>query len=101
MRIQFTFRNVEPSEAIKEYATDKLTKLQKLLRSPLDAEVTFSVERHLHAADVRLSAHDGESFIGREESEDMYASIDLVVAKIRTQLVRARGRRSAAKHGEE
>ena len=67
----------------------------------LDAEVTLSVERHLHGADVHLSAHDGESFVGREESEDMYASIDLVVDKIRNQLVRNRGRRSAAKHGEE
>ena len=101
MRIQFKFRNIESSDALKEYATDKLAKLQKYLKAPLDAEVTLSVERHLHGADVHLSAHDGETFVGREESEDMYASIDLVVDKIRNQLVRTRGKRSSGKHGEE
>ena len=101
MRIQFKFRNIESSEALKEYATDKLTKLQKYLRTPLDAEITLSVERHLHGADVHLSAHDGETFVGREESEDMYASIDVVVDKIRKQIVRTRGKRSAGKHGED
>jgi len=101
MRIQFTFRNLDPSDAIKAHARDKLTKLQKYLRAPLDAEVTLSVERHLHCADVHLSTHDGKSIVGRDESEDMYASIDLVVDKIRSQLVRTRGRRSSAKHGEE
>lgn len=101
MRIQFTFRNIESSDALKDYATDKLAKLQKYLKAPLDAEVTLSVERHLHGADVHLSAHDGETFVGREESEDMYASIDLVVDKIRNQLVRTRGKRSSGMHGEE
>ena len=100
MRIQFTFRNIEPSDALKDYATDKLTKLQKYLRTPLDAEVTLSVERHLHCADVHLSTHAGETFQGRDESEDMYASIDLVVDKIRKQLVRNRGRRNAGLHEE-
>jgi putative sigma-54 modulation protein len=100
MRIQFTFRNLESSDALKEYATDKLGKLQKYLRTPLDAEVTLSVERHLHCADVHLSTHSGEAFQGRDESEDMYASIDMVVDKIRKQLVRTRGRRAAGIHEE-
>jgi putative sigma-54 modulation protein len=93
MRIQFKFRNIEPSDAIKEYATDKLTKLQKYLRAPLDVEVTLSVERYLHGADVHLSAHDGESFVGREESEDMYASIDGVVEKLEKQVEKVRSKR--------
>ena len=99
MRIEFTFRNLESSEALKQYAADKLGKLQKYLRAPLDLQVTFSVERHLHCCDVNLNSH-GESYQGREESEDMYASIDVVTDKIRSQLIRSKelfeGRRRTA-----
>ncbi|MDH5671405.1 MAG: ribosome-associated translation inhibitor RaiA [Myxococcales bacterium] len=88
MRIDFNFRNLEPTEAIKAYAADKLSKLNKYVRGSVDAAVTFSVERHLHCVDVSLNV-DGERHQGREEQEDMYASIDLVVDKIQRQLNRA------------
>jgi putative sigma-54 modulation protein len=89
MRIAFTFRNQESSETIKDYASEKIGKLQKYLRAPLDAEITLSLERHLHCVDVNLTA-DGEVFMGREESEDIHASIDKVIDKIRKQVTRTK-----------
>ncbi len=89
MHIEFTFRNLESSDAIKSYAADKLGKLQKYLKAPLDAQVTFSLERHLHCVDVSFSA-GAEHHQGRAEQEDMYASIDLVVDKIHRQINRAK-----------
>jgi putative sigma-54 modulation protein len=85
MRIAFTFRNVDSSEGIKNYASEKISKLQKYLRSPLNAEVTVSLERHLHKVDINVAA-DGHRYAGHEESEDMYASIDLVMDKIDRQV---------------
>jgi len=90
VRIAFTFRNIESSEAIKNYASEKITKLQKYLRAPLDAEVTVSLERHLQCVDVSVVA-DGSRFAGKEESEDMYASIDLVMDKIDRQVRDSKG----------
>lgn len=89
MHIDFKFRNLESSDAIKGYAVDKLAKLQKYLRMPLDAQITFSIERHLQCVDVHLTA-DGETHQGRAEEPDMYASIDLVVDKIQSQLNRSK-----------
>lgn len=89
MRIVFTFRNLESSESIKNYATDKILKLQKYLRGPLDAEVTLSLERHLHCIDINLTA-DGDVYMGREESGDMYASIDKAMDRIRKQVTRSK-----------
>lgn len=85
MRIEFTFRNIDSSEGIKNYASEKISKLQKYLRAPLDAEVTVSLERHLHCIDVSVAA-DGHRYAGHEESQDMYASIDLVMDKIDRQV---------------
>ncbi|MBN1655170.1 MAG: ribosome-associated translation inhibitor RaiA [Deltaproteobacteria bacterium] len=89
MRIAFTFRNLDSSEDIKNYASEKIAKLQKYLRAPLDAEITLTLERHLHCIDINLTA-DGEVYMGREESEDMYASIDVAVDKIRKQVTRTK-----------
>ena len=89
MHIEFKFRHLESSDAIKTYAADKLTKLQKYLKAPAEAQVTFSLERHLHCVDVSLNV-DGERHQGRAEEVDMYASIDLVVDKIHRQLNRSK-----------
>ncbi len=85
MRISYTFRNMEPSEGIKNYASEKISKLQKYCRAPVHAEVTFSVERHLHRTDISVTA-DSHQYTSHEQSEDMYASIDLVTDKILRQL---------------
>ncbi len=104
MRIAFTFRNVDSSEGIKNYASEKISKLQKYLRAPLDAEVTVSLERHLHRVDINVAA-DGHRYAGHEESEDMYASIDLVMDKIdrqvrETKATITKGRRHRDSMGE-
>ncbi len=85
MEVSFTFRHVESSEGVKNYAREKIAKLQKYMRSPLTADVIFSMERHLHCVEVIVNG-DGHRFTGTHESEDMYASIDLVLDKIDRQI---------------
>jgi putative sigma-54 modulation protein len=85
MEVSFTFRHVEPSEGVKNYAREKIAKLQKYLRSPLTAEVIFSMERHLHTVELLVNG-DGHRYQGTQQSEDMYASIDLVIDKIDRQI---------------
>ena len=85
MRISYTFRNMESSEGIKSYASEKIAKIQKYMRAPLHAEVTLSTERHLHRVDITLTG-DGHRYAGHGDSENMYASIDLVIDKIDRQV---------------
>ncbi len=89
MEVTYTFRHVPSSEAVKTYAKEKLQKLQKYARSPLVADVVLSTERHLQRVEISLRSDDGRH-AGAHESEDMYASIDLVVDKIDRQLRDAR-----------
>jgi putative sigma-54 modulation protein len=90
MRIAFTFRNIDSSDSIKSYASEKLAKLQKYMRAPLDADVTLSLERHHHQVEVVLRS-DGHTHVSTQQSENMYASIDLVVDCLDQQVRRSKG----------
>jgi putative sigma-54 modulation protein len=85
MNIAITFRHLEPSEAVKQYAQEKIAKLQKFLRQPMQANVTVDMEKIEHRVEVRISS-GSEHYHGKEQSEDMYASIDNVVDKIERQI---------------
>lgn len=85
MRISFSFRNMESSDGVKSYASEKVAKIQKYMRAPIHAELTFSMERHLHRVDLTLTG-DGHQYACHGTSEDMYATIDLVLDKIDRQV---------------
>jgi putative sigma-54 modulation protein len=90
MRIAFTFRNIDSSDSLKNYASEKLSKLQKFMRAPLDLDVTYSMERHLHQVEVVLRS-DGHTYIATEQTEDMYASIDKATDCLDQQVRRSKG----------
>jgi putative sigma-54 modulation protein len=86
MNIAITFRQMEATEAMKQYATDKIAKLQKFLRAPMKTQVTLSCTQHrVHKAEVDL--HSGSLHLhAHETSEDMYATIDKVTDKLERQI---------------
>ena len=85
MNISITFRQMEATEAVKSYATDKVGKLQRLLRSPMKASVVLSTQHRTHSAEVDI--HSGaEHHHAHETSEDMYATIDKVLDKLERQI---------------
>ncbi len=81
MNITITFRHMVGTDAVKNYAHEKVAKLQKFLRQAMTAQVTLSVEGLTHVADVRLSS-GSLAFHATERGEDMYASIDMVHDKL-------------------
>lgn len=91
MQISVTFRHLEPSEALKNYVTERLRKFKRYLEGPLEAHVVLALEKFRNIADVTLYS-DGRVIKGREENSDMYAAIDLVMDKIDMQLRKQRER---------
>jgi putative sigma-54 modulation protein len=90
MNIAVTFRHIEASEPVKRYAHEKIAKLQKFLRQPIQANVTLDTQHIEHVVEVRISS-GSEHYLGREQSEDMYASIDKVVDKLERQIRSGKG----------
>jgi putative sigma-54 modulation protein len=91
MDIQVSFRHIEPTESLRIYAQEKLSKLRKYLDTPIEAHIVLEVEKFRHIADVTLNA-DGTRMTATEETGDLYSAIDQVVDKIETQLKRHRSK---------
>jgi len=91
MQVNVTFRHMDPTDALKEYAQDKLERLEKYIEGPLEVHVVLSTEKFVHVAEVTAQTR-GASFAGTDRSEDMYASIDGAVDKIERQVVKYKER---------
>src|SRR5688572_17675828 len=92
MQFAVTFRHMEPTDALKAYARDRMERVRKYLPDPISCHVVLSTERHTHRIDVSFQLHNGLTIAGHETTENMYSSIDLVIAKIERQVRKYKGR---------
>jgi putative sigma-54 modulation protein len=89
MQVAVTFRHMEPSAPLRDYATEKVVKVKKYLEDPIECHVVLSIEKHRHAAEVTIVA-DGFKINGQETTGDMYSAIDVAVDKIEKQIKKHR-----------
>ena len=90
--ISVTFRHIDPSQPLKDYVAEKLGKIQKILDSPFEANVTLSVEKYRHIAEVFLTAR-GITIKAFESTDNLYSAIDLVCDKVERQTKKYREKR--------
>ena len=85
MQTSVTFKNLDPSDHLRDYVSDKLNRFDKYLYNPAEASVVLSVEKFRHIAEVNIIG-DRLSINGKEETEDMYSAIDMVLDKLEKQI---------------
>ncbi len=90
MNVSITFRHMEPTEALKAHAFEKVSRLQKFLRQPMTARVTLSFERNEHSVEVQVQS-GGQWYEAKDASADTYASIDAATAKLDHQIRSSKG----------
>jgi putative sigma-54 modulation protein len=100
MQTSVTFKNLDPSEHLKAYVSDKLDRFDRFLDNPAEANVVLAVEKFRHIAEINI-AGDKLKINGKEETVDMYSAIDMALDKLEKQIKKSkekiRERRSAAK----
>lgn len=92
MQFAVTFRHMEPTDALKSYAKERMERVRKYLPDPISCHVVLSTERHNHRIDVTFQLHNGLAVAGHETTENMYSSIDLCIAKIERQVRKYKGK---------
>jgi putative sigma-54 modulation protein len=89
MQLSVTFRHMDSTDALRDYAREKVERIRKYFPDPIKAHVVLVCDRgYNHTADVMITLHNGLVIKGVETTEDMYSSIDLVMAKIERQVRR-------------
>ena len=84
MNIDITGRHLEVTPALREFAEEKLKKIERLLDGPLEAHVVLAIEKHRHMAEIQVKSRT--AFLsGAQESGDLYVSIGEVVDKLERQ----------------
>jgi putative sigma-54 modulation protein len=85
MQTSVTFKNIDSSDHLKSYVTEKLDRFDRLLDNPAEANVVLKVEKFRHIAEISVSG-DRMKINGKEETEDMYSAIDRVLDKLEKQI---------------
>ncbi|NVB36241.1 ribosome-associated translation inhibitor RaiA [Pseudenhygromyxa sp. WMMC2535] len=92
MQTQFVFRHMDSSDALRNYAEERLTKIKRYFSDPLKVNCTFSVEKITHIAQFDVTLRNGLQLHASETTENMYSSIDMALAKMERQVRRYKAR---------
>lgn len=91
MKITIVERKIKISEELRDYATKKVTKLDRYFHKDTSATITFSELKGRQTAEVTVR-HNGMVFRAEETTTDMFASVDGMISSIERQIRRNKTR---------
>jgi putative sigma-54 modulation protein len=91
MNIKVAGKNIEITEAIRQYVVEKADRLEKFEGSNTELNVLCKVEREEQIVEMQLS-HNGEFIKIEEKNADLYASIDLALDRLERQMRKSKER---------
>lgn len=100
MQTSVTFKNISSSDHLKAYVSGKLDRLDRFLYNPAEANVVLSVEKFRHIAEVNIVG-DRLNINGKEETDDMYSAIDMVLDKLESQVKKSKQKSKKKRSGSK
>ncbi len=85
--IHVTGRHIKISDPMKEYALEKISKLERFMNRIIDVYVTMDIQKLSNHVEIILKAGNLK-FASSASTTDMYASIDRAVHKLEAQVLR-------------
>ncbi len=85
--IKITGRHVEVTDSMKDYAMEKISKVEKFINRIIDVNVIMDIQKLDHRVEIILT-FGSMKIKSAASSTDMYASIDKAVDKLAAQLRR-------------
>ena len=85
MNIIINCRHMDSTQNLKDYAEEKIGRFDKYLNNITEANVTLSVEKYRHKAEVLLKSN-GSLIQAESITDEMYSAIDEVVEKLARQV---------------
>ncbi len=88
MKVKIVERHAGSSDALRSYVLEKTEGLERYFDRIVSIDVVLSVEKERHIADMHAHLVNRKVITAREESSNMYASIDAAIDKLKRQLVK-------------
>jgi putative sigma-54 modulation protein len=88
VKIKIAGRHTDASGALRAYVIEKTEALERFFDRIISVDVVLSVEKERQIADFHAHLTNRKVISAREESGDMYASIDKAIDRLRRQLVK-------------
>ncbi|MBU2643474.1 ribosome-associated translation inhibitor RaiA [bacterium] len=101
MDVSITAKQMDLTDALKNYVTERVSRIKKYTDFNLNAKFSMGVEKHRNHIHATIK---GNGFYLNSEAEDpasMYKAIDLCVDKLETQLRRGKFNYHEKKTGKE
>jgi len=93
MRINYTGHQVDNSQALRDFTTEKFTKLLRHFDKIISIDVTLEIEKKInHIAKATITAAGKTFHADADSKSDMYSAVDALVDKLDRQLKDHRGR---------
>lgn len=85
MQVNITARHLELTQSLADYVRKKVERCERFFDNLVWAQTILSVEKYRQVAEIVI--HAGKTtFRSKDESIDLYAAIDLALAKMEKQL---------------
>ena len=91
MQLNISGHHVEITEALKNHAEDKLTKIKTHFNHIININMVLAVERKLQKAEATIHI-SGTDLFAEARSDDMYLSITQLAKKLEVQIVKHKGK---------
>ncbi|MBN1884031.1 MAG: ribosome-associated translation inhibitor RaiA [Candidatus Krumholzibacteriota bacterium] len=97
MKLTTTARHFDSSAELQDHITERLLRFKRYFEGILNVDVIMEVEKFRHIAEVHVHVN-GHDFTAKEESEDMYTSIDEAAKSLERQIKKFKGKIIATHH---
>lgn len=93
MNIKVIGKNIDITDAIRDYVETKADRLEKFENENTELTVVCRVEREEQIVELQLS-HNGDFIKIEEKNDDLYASIDLALDRLERQMRKDKEKRA-------
>jgi len=85
MNINITARHFDLTPELREHVESEIEKLTRYFEHIISSDVILDVEKYRQAAEIKVKVYNAV-LTGSADSNDMYASIEMSVDKVKKQL---------------
>ena len=87
MQLNLSGHHLEITSSIRQHTSDKLIKIKHHFDNIMNVNMTLEVQKDLQKAEATIHV-SGADLFAKAESNDMYASIDQLINKLDSQIIK-------------